>query len=320
MNGVPKVSFATKLLSNSYYLNEVSVENKKCSRYYQRFYLFDQYVRLLIRNGNCITLLSQPIAITAVSFWQPLQFEELMKYVFWTFSESFRLLIIDLIPSLAQIVVQRCLALLQTHPAAYGEQLFDDADEEVLWCLQKNSNLQRDSRYELMYRLDQENRVKILERLQEAGNLLHKQVIALDKLITVVEDALTKPLTAEKEPPATFLDLLRPLKRSRMATLKFIQECLAAAEFSFDLFAPVQKVGNGKNPQGLNGQIAAMIDFFFQHNYFVSGVDERQIFTAYFQFSGNRIAKLGHYYAQFRADATYIRYFSKLKELKINKL
>lgn len=320
MNTKPNVSFVTKLLSNSYYLNEVPIENKKCSRYYKRFYLFDQYVRLLIRNGSCITLLSQPITISATFFWVPLQFQELVKYVFWTFSESFRLLLIDFITSFSLSTVQRCLLLLEAHSLAYGEHLAQDADEEVLWCLQKNSILQKDDRYEFMYRLDRENRTILLQKLQEAAALLVKKGNANEQKTATSVEILSKSSMVEEAKSVPFLHLLKPLKQNSSSTLVFIQESLAAAEFTFDLFSPVEKTSSGKNPQGLNGQIAAMIHFFFQHNYFIAGVSDRQIFTEYFLFSGNRIPKLGHYYAQFRTDPTYIKYTNKLKALKISKL
>jgi hypothetical protein len=82
----------------------------------------------------------------------------------------------------------------------------------------------------------------------------------------------------------------------------------------------IDKLSNGKNPYGLNGAIGAMIDFFYQHNYFKKEYNLEEIFKAYFAYTGNAIAKLKTFLSEFRHENSYIKHFEKLKQLKVSKL
>src|SRR5438105_15956481 len=103
-----KVGFATKLLSNHYYLKEVAVEGKTTSKFNFRIGFYDQYVAQIIRTGNCVTLLSSNITLTEHSFWNTNYFEDLSKYVFWTFNKCFLLKLTERIPSLKLSVLKQC--------------------------------------------------------------------------------------------------------------------------------------------------------------------------------------------------------------------
>ncbi len=118
----------------------------------------------------------------------------------------------------------------------------------------------------------------------------------------------------------SFTDMLKPIKDSSEETLQFITSKLSEAEFDLNIFSTVAKLSNRKNPYGLNGAIAAMIDFFWQHNYFKEGYSIEEIFKAYSAFTNNSIAKLRTFLSDFRKDKSYIKHFEKLKQLKINKL
>lgn len=102
--------------------------------------------------------------------------------------------------------------------------------------------------------------------------------------------------------------------------MEFIKEKIETAGLDFNLFTVIEKLLNGKNPYKLNGCIAAMIDFFYQNNYFKKDYSLEQIFLAYFNFSGNCIGKVKVYLSEFRDDNHYLKYFNNLKALKINKL
>src|SRR5256885_2123918 len=125
-----KVGFATKLLSNHYYLKEVAVEGKTTSKFNFRIGFYDQYVAQIIRAGNCITLLSSNISLTEDSFWNTNYFEDLTKYVFWTYNKSFLIKLTEKIESLKLPVLKRCLELLQENflyfqpPSLLNIQLF----------------------------------------------------------------------------------------------------------------------------------------------------------------------------------------------------
>lgn len=114
--------------------------------------------------------------------------------------------------------------------------------------------------------------------------------------------------------------MLKPLDNDSEAPLEFIRVALKKAGFEGDLFSKIPKLSNGKNRYGLNGAIGAMIDFFYQHNYFKKEYLLEDIFKAYAAYSGNSIAKLKTFLSQFREDKTYMKYFSRLNELKIKKL
>ena len=53
-----KVGFAAMLLSNHYFLNEISVEGKTTSKFNFRIAHYDQYAAQIIRTGNRITLIN----------------------------------------------------------------------------------------------------------------------------------------------------------------------------------------------------------------------------------------------------------------------
>jgi len=90
-----KISYATKYISNRYFLNEVSVEGKKSRKLHFKLGNYDLYAAQIMTIGNCITLLSAPFSISDISFWNINHFEDLAKYVFWTFNQSFLLKLVE---------------------------------------------------------------------------------------------------------------------------------------------------------------------------------------------------------------------------------
>jgi hypothetical protein len=163
-----------------------------------------------------------------------------------------------------------------------------------------------------MYALDIENRTTLQQTLSEK--------IASFRTKEKKSETTQVEIPEPKVEIASFVDMLKPLNNSSQETLDFIIAKLKEAEFEPDLFNKVQKFSNGKNVYGLNGAIAAMIDFFWQHNYFKDGYSIEEIFKAYSAFTNNSIAKLRTFLSDFRKDKSYIKYFEKLKHLKINKM
>jgi hypothetical protein len=307
-----KVGFATKFLSNRNYLKEVTVEGKTTPKFHFNFALYDHYAAQIIRSGNCITLLSNNISITKENFWNTNYFEDLTKYVFWTFNKSFLLTLIENIELLNLSVLTRCQHLLKENFIPYDKKLEEQADEEVQWCLVKNEHIKKDDKFKQMYLLDKENRTEILKALTE-------------KIASLTTAHRTPQAPGEKkganETKATsFLDLLKLINDDPIQTLSFIKDQLEAASFEFNLFTKIDKLPNGKNPYGLNGAIAAMIDFFYQYDYFKKEYNLEEIFKAYSSYTGNSIAKLKTFLSEFRQDNSYMKHFEKLKKLKINKL
>ncbi len=312
-----KVGFATKLLSNHYYLNEVPVEGKATSKFNFKIGFNDQYAAQIIRTGNCITLLSNPLTVTVDSFWNTNYLEDLTRYVFWTFNKSFLLKLSEKIETLKLPVLKRCTELLLENPIPYAEPSYDHPDEELKWCYVKNGHLKKDPKFSQMYLLDQQNRTAIL-------NAVEKRIAEFPKPL-LQPLSVEKPVVPEDETqPATktilFLEVLNPINGNPEETLQFIRQKIEKAGFEFNLFSRVPRLEIGKNQYGLNGCIAAMIDHFYQLNYFKKEYTLEQIFKAYLQYSGNSIGKLKRFLSEFRQDKSYIKYAEKLKQLKIKKL
>jgi hypothetical protein len=131
----PKISLSTKFLSNRHYLTEVPVEGKKAPTFHLRLSNYGLYVAQIFRTGNCVTLLSTPFAITENSFWNTNHFEDVAKYVFWTFNRSFLLKLLDQVESQKPSVLNWCRDLLKEFTITYPEPLPDDA--EGVWCVLK---------------------------------------------------------------------------------------------------------------------------------------------------------------------------------------
>ncbi|MEO5998578.1 MAG: hypothetical protein ABIN89_17615 [Chitinophagaceae bacterium] len=311
-----KVGFATKLLSNHYYLNEVQVEGKATNKFNFKIGLNDQYAAQIIRTGNCITLLSNPITLTDDSFWNTNYFEDLTHYVFWTFNKSFLLKLMENIETLKLPVLKRCAELLLENFIPYAEPLDDHPDEELKWCHVKNENLKRDPKFSQMYLLDEQNRTAILHAVEKR---ITEFPMPLLKPLPVSEPAIPEDETQPGTKIKLFLEVLKPINGSTEETLQFIQQKIEEAGFEFNLFSPVPRLENGKNPYGLNGCMGAMIDHFYQVNYFKKEYTLEQIFKAYLQYSGNSIGKLKAFLSEFRQDKSYLKHFEKLKALKLKK-
>jgi len=124
-------------ISHRHYLNEVPVEGKKNLRFLRRLGFWDRYHLQIIRTGNCISLLTTPFAITEESFWNINHFEDLAKYVFWTFNKSFLLKIIGRVEGQRLPVLVCCRDLLVEYPVAYREQPPADADRSSCSATEK---------------------------------------------------------------------------------------------------------------------------------------------------------------------------------------
>ncbi len=237
--------------------------------------------------------------MTEDNFWKPSHFDDVVRYVFWTFKDSFLAQILEKMKSLRPETLLGYSNLLEGNLIPYEGELPADADEELKWCWVKNASLKKNEAFARMYSLDQYNR-------------------------RIVLDALKGSVTAEtasigKRPPKEpgFLDMLVPMEGSPEKALQFIIARIEEADFKFRLFSPVQRLRGGKNPYGFNGCLAAMLDFFYQHGYFKKEYLLEQVFVAYFAYSGNSVGKFKVFLSEFRQDRNYKKYMDKLKALKI---
>ena len=118
----------------------------------------------------CITLLSSPPTFSLESFKNSNLFEDIAKYVFWTFNEGYRLQIMEHLSGFSDVELQGCQNLLHNNFIPYEGIGEDNSDEELVWCTVKNNNLKGDQKFALMYRKDKENRQAILNRLIKGLN------------------------------------------------------------------------------------------------------------------------------------------------------
>lgn len=305
-----KIGFFTKVLSHRKYLNEVPVEGKTTPFFFFHLKYFDKYASQIIRTGNCITLLSNKMAITIDNFFNTVHFENIVRFVFWTFNKSFLLKLEDKVQSLTDKDLFRCAELLEENLDPYTIDE-DETDEELLFCDLKLKYLRTDQAYSRMFSLDQQNRAAVLLAIKNQIALLPSSVL---------QDSRSEPANNGTSIPLPFLEIVKPINGNPEATLQLIKTKMEEAGFDCDLFVSIKKLPNGKNPYGLNGRIAAMIDFFYQNNYFKKEYSLEQIFLAYFHFSGNNIGKFKVFLSEFREDNYYLKYFGLLKSLKINKM
>ncbi|MDN3657074.1 hypothetical protein QWZ08_15600 [Ferruginibacter paludis] len=305
---VAKVSFPVKYISNKFYISEVSVEGKHTRKFYFRISFYELYAAQVIRTGNCLTLLSTTFEITRDNFWNPHYFEDIARYVFWTFNKSFLLILSDKINGLTIAQLKRCHEILTHDLVPYqtteGEEV---ADEELRWCHVKNHFLKKNKKHQQMYTLDQQNRSVLLQALTEQ---LEERLKSADEKKEIIE---------EPEFP-TFEALLNPVNGGEAATLELIKQKVSEARFEFDIFSRIAKLPNGKNPYGLNSTISAVIDHFYQLGYFKKEADLKTIFRSYSVYTGNSIGKFNIFISEFRNEERYKKNMAKLKALKINKL
>ncbi|HVU97329.1 MAG TPA: hypothetical protein VHE34_19000 [Puia sp.] len=304
-------------ISHRHYLNEVPVEGKKNLRFLCRLGFWDRYHLQIIRTDNCISLLTTPFAITEESFWNINHFEDLAKYVFWTFNKSFLLKILGRVESQRLPILLRCRDLLAEYPVAYKEPAPADADQELLFCYRKSAHLKTQAEFALLYQLDAQNRQEFLTAVEKRINDFPSSPPRLADGDTNLSPALDSPPAARA---AIFLEMLRPMNGSPEDTLEFMISRTEEAGCHFKLFSPVKRLANGKNPYGFNGCVGGMIDFFYQQGYFKQEYNLEQVFEAYLRYSGNSIGKFKSYLSEFRNDRHYREFFRQLKGLKISKL
>lgn len=182
--------------------------------------------------------------------------------------------------------------LLQENITPYHAISEKSVDEELQWCFVKNEHPKKDPKFEQMYSLDKENRATILHALSQRMIILKSPE----------KDFVKTPEDLVEEKAISFLDVLMPININPNVTLNFVNSKLEEAGFELQLLSKVDKLPNGKNPYGLNGAIAAMIDFFYQYNYFKKEYSLKQIFKTYSTYTGNSIAKLKTFLSEFRQD------------------
>jgi hypothetical protein len=257
----------------------VPVEGKANSKFFRRLGMYKEYISQILRTGNCISLISTPITIKEESFWNTNHFEDLAKYVFWTFNKSFLLKLLAKVEGQKLPLLLRCRELLLEHLVAYSEPPPAYADDQLIFCYRKHNCMKKYEYYAAVQALDEQNRREFLGAVEKRIAVLINPlqptagIQPADALETATESQTIHP------PVPVFLEMLRPMDGDPESTLRFIEAKTEEAGFTFKLFTPVAQLANGKNPYGFNGTAAAMIDCFYQHQYFKKECSLEQIPT-----------------------------------------
>ena len=229
-----KIHWPTKFISNKNYIKEVSIDGKITDTFNFKTGYYNLYAAQIMRAGNCITLLSSPPTFSLESFKNSNLFEDIAKYVFWTFNEGYRLQLMEHLSGFSDVELQGCQNLLHNNFIPYEGIGEDNSDEELVWCTVKNNNLKGDQKFALMYRKDKENRQAILNEINKRIELL-----ATNKTEKVSFETLS---TINKDPQRLFgfLDILTPTNGSIENTLEYIESKIIEARF------PLQVLGKSR--------------------------------------------------------------------------
>lgn len=303
-----KIHWPTKIISNRNYIKEVSIDDKVTNTFNFKTGYYDLYAAQIIRAGNCITLLSSPPTFSLNTFKNSNLFEDIAKYVFWTFNESYRLQLIEHLSDFSDMELQRCQSLLHNNFIPYDGIGEDNPDEELVWCMVKNDHLKVDPKFESMYQKDRENREAILK---EINKLMELSGINKNTIVSAIDQEPTKQ--------AGFLDMIIPLNGSIDKTLNYIESKIIEARFPHNIFHTISKSKKGANKTGLNSEIAAMVNVFQDKGYFKREFTFKDIFKSFGIYTKNQAGK-DYDYSFFVQDYNYKKYLEDLKSVEINNM
>ena len=305
-----KIHWPTKIISNKNYIKEVSIDGKVSNTFNFKTGYYDLYAAQIMRAGNCITLLSSPPVFSLESFRNSNLFEDIARYVFWTFNESYRLQLMEHLSNFSDVELQRCQNLLNKNYIPYEDIGEDNPDEELVWCMVKNSHLRADPKFELMYQKDQQNRQAILNEINKLVELSDT-----DKAEIV---SFGTPFAIDKEPKKQpgFLDMIIPVNGNIENTLSYIESKIIEARFPHNIFHTIKKTKKGANQTGLNSEIAAMVNVFQDKGYFKKEFTFKEIYKSFGIYTKNKSGK-DYDYSFFVEDYHFKKYLEYLESLEI---
>lgn len=235
-----KIGFATKLLSNRMYLNEVSVEGKTSHKFNFKIGYYDLYSAQIIRNGNCITLLSNSIPITKDTFWNTNYFEDLTRYVFWTFNKSFLLKLIDTIDTLIPTTLQRCADLLRQNTEMIGKISMGRSFRGCIsYCLE-------DKKQEYSQEIVFKNRAELIVFNQCFGD--KKELTEQFRDVRLLNQKVQKPVLH------VTLSLAPEDKLEKSKLMEMARECVKEMGFENNQYIAVSHIDTGQQPKTVVGK------------------------------------------------------------------
>jgi hypothetical protein len=141
-----------------------------------------------------------------------------------------------------------------------------------------------------------------------------KEVLSLiEKQLAIVRAENQAGITL---PETSFEDMVNPVFGTVEETLKYMAGKINEAGFKHPIFERVKKSKDGKNPQGLNSEIAAMVQTFRKKGYFKSDYDYKEIFKAFGKYTENEAGK-DYDEVSFKHDRNYKKYLKELQDIEI---
>ncbi|WP_162923488.1 hypothetical protein [Arachidicoccus soli] len=268
-----KIHWPTKVLSNKNYIQEVSIDGKKTSRFYARVGYYELYASQVMRSGNCLTLLSNPPVFSLDCFRNINLLEDITRFVFWTFNNAFVTNLEKYLLTLSFEEIKSAQDLLQSNPEAYFNINETEVDEELLWCKLKNENLKKDAKFSKIFQKDLDNRSIVLQLLECLINSSNNKVN---------DTELSSHL---------FLEMVNPVFNTTKNTLEYIESKILEAKFPHNIFRSIEKNKKGGNPTGLNAEIAAMVFLFQEKGYFKPTFTFKEVFKAFGNYTENQAGK-----------------------------
>lgn len=294
---IPKVSWTTKMLSNTPYIREVSIDGKKANLFHRRLGYYDLYVAQVMRLGNCLTLLSSVPSFSLDNFRNTNLLVDMVRFVYWTFNEAFLIRLEEYLCSFSINELSGIHHLLEAYPKPFICISDNEMDEELIWCSAKNQSLQKDIKFNALFEKDNYNRQACIKHIRRLINSKTKTNLDL-----IGEDALVVEIS--------FADML--LTEDKALILSEMEQEIISIGFPRNPFHPVAKNKKGANQYGLNAQMAAIVFHYQQQGYFKSEFTFKEIYKAFGKMGGNESGKdynLDYFKQDFLFDK-YLHLFS----------
>jgi hypothetical protein len=305
---IPTVHWPTKFKSNFNYIQEVCIDGKKTDLFNSRIGFYELYVPQVMRIGNCLTLLTSSFNFSLQAFKNINLFEDIAKYVFWTFNKGFLIQLNDFLMNLSAEELKRIQNVLVENLVPYERIAEDEPDEELIWCVKKNNNLKKDHKFSMMYEKDSTNRKEVL-------CILNNCISEKEKNTTIDIKETRHSITPAR---ISFLEMLVPIDERPEKTLELIKDSLEMAGAKHDIFLPPVLTVSNKKSKGFNGTVAAMICFFYESKLFKSSFSKEEVLEAFLTNYKIEIPKYKGNFNFFNEDYYFKTLKVNLKRLKLD--
>jgi len=310
---IQTVHWLTKFKSNFNYIQEVCIDGKKTDRFNSKLGFHELFVAQVMRTGNCLTLLTSSFPFSLEAFKNINLFEDIARYVFWTFNKSFLIQLNDFLMTLSVAELKRIQNILAENFTPYEGMVENEWDEELIWCVKKNHNLKKDQKFSMMYEKDSANREEVVSILNNC--ILEKENESMKNGHQRIPHKAKEGISPSR---VSFLEMLVPIDSTPKKTLELIKDALEMAGAKHDIFLPPVLTVNDKKSKGFNGTVAAMVCFFYESKLFNTSFSKEEILEAFLVDYKIDIPKYKGNFNFFNEDYYFKTLKTKLKRLKFD--